>query len=55
MFAHVHKMVKKSGEFDDVSITEFFASDVVRHPMVTKIVNAYDQREGKQFYKVPAQ
>lgn len=39
----------------DVSITEFFASDVVRHPMVTKIVNAYDQREGKQFYKVPAQ
>lgn len=39
----------------DVSITEFFASDVVRHPMVTKIVNAYDQREGKHFYKVPAQ
>ena len=39
----------------DVSITEFFSSDVVRHPMVTKIVNAYDQREGKQLYKVPAQ
>ena len=38
-----------------VSITEFFSSDVVRHPMVTKIVNAYDQRDGKQFYKVPAQ
>ena len=39
----------------DVRITEFFSSDVVRHPMVTKIVNAYDQRDGKQFYKVPAQ
>ena len=30
----------------EVRITEFFSSDVVRHPMVTKIVNAYDQREG---------
>ena len=39
----------------DVSITEFFSSDVVRHPMVTKIVNAYDQREGKQLYTVSAQ
>ena len=39
----------------EVRITEFFSSDVVRHPMVTKIVNAYDQREGKQLYKVPAQ
>ena len=39
----------------EVRITEFFSSDVVRHPMVTKIVNAYDQREGGQLYKVPAQ
>ena len=39
----------------EVRITEFFSSDVVRHPMVTKIVNAYDQREGEQLYKVPAQ
>ena len=39
----------------DVRITEFFSSDVVRHPMVTKIVNAYDQREGKQLYTVSAQ
>ena len=39
----------------EVRITEFFSSDVVRHPMVTKIVNAYEQREGEQLYKVPAQ
>ena len=39
----------------DVRITEFFSSDVVRHPMVTKIVDAYDQREGKQLYTVSAQ
>ena len=39
----------------EVRINEFFSSDVVRHPMVTKIVNAYDQREGEQLYKVPAQ
>ena len=39
----------------EVRITEFFSSDVVRHPMVTKIVNAYDQRESEQLYKVPAQ
>ena len=39
----------------DVRITEFFSSDVVRHRLVTKIVNAYDQREGKQLYTVSAQ
>ena len=43
------------GTIPEVRITEFFSSDVVRHPMVTKIVNAYDQREGEQLYKVPAQ
>ena len=29
-----------------VGVTEFTASDVVRHPMVTRIVNAYAKREG---------
>lgn len=38
-----------------VKITEFFSSDVVRHPMVTRIVNAYDLREGKHLYEIPAQ
>ena len=38
-----------------VKIIEFFSSDVVRHPMVTRIVNAYDQREGKHLYEIPAQ
>jgi len=31
---------------DGVSVTEFSAADVVRHPMVTRIVNAYNEREG---------
>jgi phosphate starvation-inducible PhoH-like protein len=38
-----------------VQITEFFASDVVRHPMVTKIVNAYDKREDNLISQIPTQ
>ena len=29
-----------------VGVTEFTAADVVRHPLVTRIVNAYNKREG---------
>jgi phosphate starvation-inducible PhoH-like protein len=38
-----------------VKVTEFFASDVVRHPMVTRIVNAYDKREGNLASKITPQ
>ena len=30
----------------DISLIEFTARDVVRHPLVTKIVNAYSERDG---------
>jgi phosphate starvation-inducible protein PhoH and related proteins len=30
----------------EVSITEFSAADIVRHPLVTRIVNAYSERDG---------
>ena len=33
---------------EDISIVTFGAQDVVRHPLVTKIVNAYDSREAKR-------
>jgi phosphate starvation-inducible protein PhoH and related proteins len=33
------------GRIPDVSMIEFTARDVVRHPLVTKIVNAYSERE----------
>jgi len=29
-----------------VGITEFTVADVVRHPLVTRIVEAYEKREG---------
>jgi phosphate starvation-inducible PhoH-like protein len=32
---------------DGVSFTFFEARDVVRHPLVARIVNAYEARDGK--------
>jgi len=33
-------------EVSGVAVTEFTAADVVRHPLVTRIVNAYGKRDG---------
>jgi len=32
---------------DGISFTFFTSRDVVRHPLVAKIVRAYDERDGK--------
>ena len=32
---------------DGISFTFFGATDVVRHPLVARIVEAYDAREGR--------
>ena len=32
---------------DGISFTFFTARDVVRHPLVARIVEAYDQRDGR--------
>lgn len=34
-------------KIDDISIVEFSSDDVVRHPLVQKIVNAYEEYEAK--------
>ena len=33
---------------DGISFTFFTARDVVRHPLVARIVRAYDARDGKE-------
>ena len=33
---------------DGISFTFFTARDVVRHPLVARIVHAYDRRDGKE-------
>ena len=38
-----------------ISIIRFSGNDIIRHPMVTQIVNAYDKREGNHLYEVPAE
>ena len=38
-----------------ISIIRFSGNDIIRHPMVTRIVNAYDKREGNHLYEVPAE
>ena len=38
-----------------ISIIRFSGNDIIRHPMVTRIVNAYDKREGSHLYEVPAE
>jgi len=30
-----------------IAFTEFVSSDVVRHPLVARIVDAYDQAQGR--------
>jgi len=38
-------------KIEDISIVEFSSDDVVRHPLVQKIVNAYEEYEAKQANK----
>ncbi|MBQ0026935.1 MAG: PhoH family protein [Lachnospiraceae bacterium] len=38
-------------DIDDISIVELTSRDVVRHPLVQKIVDAYEKYEKKQEYK----
>ena len=38
-----------------ISIIRFSGNDIIRHPMVTRIVNEYDKREGNHLYEVPAE
>ena len=38
-----------------ISIIRFSGTDIIRHPMVTRIVNAYDKREGSHLYEIPAE
>jgi phosphate starvation-inducible PhoH-like protein len=37
-----------TGGIDDVTVIRFDNSDVVRHPLVTQIVRAYEAREAAQ-------
>ncbi|MBH69535.1 MAG: phosphate starvation-inducible protein PhoH [Rhodospirillaceae bacterium] len=39
----------------EVEIIAFSVADIIRHPMVNRIVKAYDKREGNLLYEVPAQ
>jgi phosphate starvation-inducible PhoH-like protein len=41
-------------QVDGVSFTFFEARDVVRHPLVARIVNAYDRRDAGEAATVPA-
>ena len=38
-----------------ISIIRFSGTDIIRHPMVTRIVDAYDKREGSHLYEIPAE
>lgn len=44
--------LKVLSSIDDIGIINFSADDVVRHPLVQKIVNAYDDYEAKQAKRV---
>lgn len=39
--------IKILGGIEDISFIEFDSKDVVRHPLVSKIINAYEQKENK--------
>lgn len=39
------------GKIDDVQIIKFTHADVVRHPMVTRVVRAYDKRDSELIQK----
>jgi len=41
----LHHAMKILTDIDDISIIQFTADDVVRHPLVAKIVRAYDKAE----------
>ena len=38
-----------------ISIIRFSGTDIIRHPMVTRIVDAYDKRERSHLYEIPAE
>ena len=47
--------LKVLSDIDDIGIVKLSSKDVVRHPLVQKIVNAYDKYESKQDAKKPVQ
>lgn len=47
--------VRVLGKIDDISIINFSSDDVVRHPLVQKIVNAYEDYEAKHAGRTQAQ
>ena len=40
--------VRILGDIEGIAITQLTAKDVVRHPLVQKIINAYEKHEGRQ-------
>jgi len=38
-------------DVEDIGLSELTARDVVRHPLVQKIINAYEKREARESYK----
>ena len=47
--------LKVLSDIDDIGIVKLSSKDVVRHPLVQKIVNAYDKYESKQTNKKPTE
>ena len=47
--------LKVLSDIDDIGIVKLSSKDVVRHPLVQKIVNAYDKYEAKSETKKPVQ
>ena len=43
----LEQAVKILTSIEDIAMIEFTASDVVRHPLVQRIVNAYENYENK--------
>ncbi|HZD24839.1 MAG TPA: PhoH family protein [Alphaproteobacteria bacterium] len=41
-------------DIPEIKMIEFSHADVVRHPLVTRVVRAYDQREGRLLDKRPS-
>ena len=51
----LRQVIDVLSEVDDISFTFFKAKDVVRHPLVQKIVTAYQQREDDEAQSLAAQ
>ena len=43
--------MKVLGKVEDISFCQLTSKDVVRHPLVQKIVTAYEEYEKKEAYK----